>query len=136
MSDKLTDKQKLFCEDYLSNGFNSTDAAKSAGYSEKTAYSIGSENLIKPEIRDYIKKRINTLLDNREELQKEWLDNVTEMAFYSLTGDSETDKYKANDKTKALELLGKYLTLFVEKKDINVDMKTRVIFTQQDVDLL
>ena len=39
------------------------------------------------------------------------------MAFYSLSGDSETDKYRASDKTKALELLGKYLTLFVEKKE-------------------
>jgi hypothetical protein len=46
------------------------------------------------------------------------IDNVTEMAFYELTGDSETDKYRANDKTKALELLGKYLTLFTEKKEV------------------
>jgi len=75
-------------------------------------------------------------LDNREELQKEWIDNVTEMAFYSLSGDSDTDKYRASDKTKALELLGKYLALFVEKKEINLDMKTQVIFSQQDIDLL
>jgi len=75
--------------------------------------------LRKLEIKEYTKKRINSLLDNREELQKQWIDNVTEMAFCELTGDSETDKYRASDKTKALELLGKYLTLFTDKQEVN-----------------
>ena len=119
MSDKkLTDKQLLFCEAYLSNGFNGAEASRDAGYSEETAKQIATENLSKPYLRDYIKSRIEVLLDNRTELQKQWIDNVTEMAFYELSGDSETDKYRANDKTKALELLGKYLTLFTEKKEV------------------
>lgn len=36
---------------------NATEAAKKAGYSAKTAYSIGPENLNKPEIRAYIDER-------------------------------------------------------------------------------
>jgi phage terminase small subunit len=119
MSEKqLTTKQQLFCSTYLSNGFNATQAAISAGYSKDSAYQIGSDTLRKVEIKENIKKSINELLDNREELQKQWIDNVTEMAFYELTGDTETDKYRANDKTKALELLGKYLTLFTEKTEV------------------
>ena len=51
---KLTDKQKRFCEEYVID-WNATRAAKAAGYSEKTAGSIGSENLSKPEIQSYIK---------------------------------------------------------------------------------
>ena len=39
----LSLKQKKFCEEYVISG-NATDAAKRAGYSEKTAYSIGTEN--------------------------------------------------------------------------------------------
>lgn len=137
MSDKqLTEKQLLFCEAYLSNGFNATQSAIEAGYSVDSARQIGTDTLSKAYIRKYIKSRIEVLLDNRTELQKKWLDNVTEMAFYELTGDSEADKYRANDKTKALELLGKYLTLFVEKKEIDIDMTTKVILTQQDAGLL
>lgn len=49
----LTGKQKKFCEEYIFD-FNATRAAKEAGYSEATAYSIGSENLSKPEIKAYI----------------------------------------------------------------------------------
>ncbi len=120
MSDKkeLTPKELIFSNTYISNGFNATDAALTAKYSEKTARQTGYELLTKPYIKAYIKKRINELLDNREELQKQWIDNVTEMAFCELSGDSETDKYRASDKTKALELLGKYLTLFTEKKEV------------------
>lgn len=49
MAEGLTNKQRLFVEAYLTC-FNATEAAKRAGYSEKTAYSIGWENLKKPEI--------------------------------------------------------------------------------------
>lgn len=49
----LTEKQARFVAEYLVD-LNATDAAKRAGYSEKTAYSIGFENLRKPEIQDAI----------------------------------------------------------------------------------
>lgn len=56
---KLTAKQRVFVNAYIANGFNSTQAAISAGYSEKTAYSIGSENLRKPEIKEAISALFN-----------------------------------------------------------------------------
>lgn len=45
----LSNKQARFVEEYLVD-FNATQAAIRAGYSQKTAYSIGWENLRKPEI--------------------------------------------------------------------------------------
>ena len=54
---KLTDKQRKFCNEYLID-LNATQAAIRAGYSEKTANVIGSENLAKPYIREYIDKRL------------------------------------------------------------------------------
>ena len=39
--DQLTPKQKKFCDKYLKLG-NATQAAKNAGYSEKTAYRTGA----------------------------------------------------------------------------------------------
>lgn len=52
----LTDKQNLFCIEYCTNGCHITNAAISAGYSKKTAYSIGSELLKKPEIQDEVQR--------------------------------------------------------------------------------
>jgi phage terminase small subunit len=54
---KMTAKQMLFCDEYLID-LNATQAAIRAGYSKKTAYSIGQENLKKPEICAYIEKRM------------------------------------------------------------------------------
>ncbi|TWP23123.1 terminase small subunit [Apibacter muscae] len=50
---KLTLKQKQFCEEYVLD-LNATQAAIRAGYSKKTAYAIGQENLKKPEIQNYL----------------------------------------------------------------------------------
>lgn len=56
----LTQRQKDFCEEYLRTR-NATKAATAAGYSAKTAYSIGNENLKKPEISAYIKSRLDEI---------------------------------------------------------------------------
>jgi phage terminase small subunit len=53
----LTDRQLLFCDLYLANGMNATQAALDAGYSEKTAKEIGCENLTKPNIALYISEK-------------------------------------------------------------------------------
>lgn len=52
---RLTAKQKRFIEEYLID-LNATQAAIRAGYSPKTAYSIGEENLKKPEVKVAIDK--------------------------------------------------------------------------------
>ena len=58
----LNDRQEKFCYEYVLH-LNATKAAINAGYSEKTAYSIGSENLKKPEIQE----RIRRMQDNLSE---------------------------------------------------------------------
>lgn len=55
---KLTQKQKVFCEEYIKTG-NASDVARKAGYSPKTAPFIGAENLKKPQISAYIKSRLD-----------------------------------------------------------------------------
>lgn len=54
----LTTKQLLFCQHYLANGNNATQAALSAGYKKKTAYQSGYENLRKPEIIGFLRKEM------------------------------------------------------------------------------
>lgn len=57
---ELTTKQQRFIEEYVID-FNATRAAINAGYSEKTARSIGCELLTKPDIRSAIKQRLEEL---------------------------------------------------------------------------
>lgn len=57
---KLNDRQERFCLEYVKD-LNATQAAIRAGYSEKTAKSIGAENLTKPDLQ----KRITELQEKR-----------------------------------------------------------------------
>lgn len=68
-TDHLTDKQRAFVAEYLVDK-NATQAAIRAGYSKKTAASIGEENLRKPEIRAAIDAGMATLA-NRLEISAE-----------------------------------------------------------------
>jgi phage terminase small subunit len=58
----LTPKQLRFCEEYPID-FNATKAAERAGYSRKTAYSIGQRLLKKVEIQAEIQERVQRLTD-------------------------------------------------------------------------
>ena len=59
----LTDKQEMFCREYLID-LNATQAAIRAGYSAKTANRTASENLSKPDV----KSRIAELKTQRNDL--------------------------------------------------------------------
>lgn len=54
---KLTAKQQRFIDEYLID-LNATQAAIRAGYSKKTAYSIGEQNLKKLEVQKQIQERM------------------------------------------------------------------------------
>lgn len=54
---KLTPRQQLFVAEYLIDG-NGARAARSAGYSEKTARQIATENLSKPYIQSAIAAKL------------------------------------------------------------------------------
>lgn len=50
---KLTDKQKLFVQELIKNGYNATQAALAAGYSKSSAYAQGSRLLKNVEVLKY-----------------------------------------------------------------------------------
>lgn len=135
----LNDRQKRFCELYVANGHNATKAALDAGYSEKTARAIGSENLTKPDIQEYIQvlaqpgdnKRIAdarevleylTSVMRREATESVVITLKTEDVFYDEDGHRITRKReeprvveipsKLSDANKAAEMLGKNLALW------------------------
>ena len=62
---ELTAKQRAFVRDYLID-LNATQAALRAGYSEKTAYASGAENLKKPQIATAIEAAMKNRADRTE----------------------------------------------------------------------
>lgn len=61
---KLTEKQRRFVDYYVETG-NASEAARRAGYAEKAAYRIGSENLRKPQVKAAIDARLKEFEDKR-----------------------------------------------------------------------
>ena len=69
----FTKKQRVFIDEYITC-WNASEAARRAGYSKKTAYSIGQENLNKPEIKAEIDDRLASIHMSSEEVLKEFAD--------------------------------------------------------------
>ena len=126
---KLTEKQKRFCDYYIETT-NATEAAKRAGYSEKTAYAIGVENLRKPQIEEYIRTRLDQMDKERVASADEvlaYLTSVlrceeTEQVLRVSSSGAQTiiEKEPAiKDRNKAAELLGKRYGILTDKLDIN-----------------
>jgi len=70
----LNEKQKRFCDEYVID-YNATQSAIRAGYSEKTAYSIGQRMLKKVEIQ----KQIAELTAEKKRENKSWIDQLITM---------------------------------------------------------
>lgn len=79
----LTPKQKRFVAEYLVD-LNATAAAKRAGYSEKTAYAIGIENLKKPEIQSAIQEAQTERQKRTEITQDMVLCETAKLAFFDV----------------------------------------------------
>lgn len=74
----MTPKQRAFCDYYLACG-NATEAAEKAGYSVKTARSIGAENLTKPNIQQFIETHSKPKEENRIATAQEVLEFYSEV---------------------------------------------------------
>jgi phage terminase small subunit len=125
----MTEKQKRFCEEYITD-CNATQAATRAGYSSKTAYSIGQNLLKKVEIQNYIKELSENAKNEKIATAREVMEHLTavmkgEVKEQTLIwiGDGKQDiteiAVSERDRLKAAELLGKRYGLFTDKVDVN-----------------
>lgn len=112
---KLNARQKAFCEYYVASG-NATESAIKAGYSEKTARSIGQRLLTNVDIKKYIKElqekaKESRILTARE--KREWLSEVI-----------KNGNEKLQDRLKALDILNKMDGDYVEKLQLSGQLNT------------
>lgn len=146
----LNKKQKRFVEEYLID-LNATQAAIRAGYSPSTAYSIGNENLRKPEIKSEIDKAIAERSKRTGINADRILQELGKLGFVNIADvvDLETGKVKDSasdedlaciqsikikptewgterevkfyDKKSTLELMGKHLGMWTDKLEIKAE---------------
>jgi phage terminase small subunit len=99
----LTPKQERFIKEYLIS-LNVTDAAIKAGYSEKTASKIGSENLTKPEIIEAIRVEQQKTSDKLDITRENVLEKLLRIQ-------ETTELTNPNASLKSIEMICKILGL-------------------------
>lgn len=100
----MTEQQRRFCEHYAANP-NAAEAARAAGYSQRSARSQGQRLLTKGDIKEYIRqlqqhteeKRIYTMQD----VKRLWSDIMNDPTA------------KTSDRLKASELFAKAAGAFI-----------------------
>ena len=127
MADGLTNKQRVFVREYLRD-FNATQAALRSGYSPKTSYSIGQENLKKPEIKAAIDERIMSadeaavLLSDIARGDVSDLMDVTTAGYSIQLSEKDADGNQiVNPKTKLIKKVKQKVTTYLAKDSSGED---------------
>jgi len=127
---RMTPKQRAFCEYYLQN-CNASESARLAGYSLRSAFRSGQENLHKPVIRAYIDYMLEQMADARIAKAEEVLERLTSVMRGEetepvpyLKGNGEQgfseQRPKVSDRVKAAELLGRRYALFTDNAKVDI----------------
>lgn len=117
----LTPKQERFVAEYLID-LNATQAAKRAGYSERTAKQAGTENLAKPAVAAAIAAGREAMAERAKRTVDDVMADIGLVRANAMElirdPDTETQYMRSHkDALKALELEGKHLGAF--EKDNN-----------------
>lgn len=131
----MTTKQALFVQEYISS-LNATQSAINAGYSPKTAYSIGQRLLKNVEVSQAISQAMAERKQRTEITADFVLTNLREIVERTMQkkpvmckGEQVTDEqgnnlwcFDAKNAIKALELIGRHLGMFTDKREVKTDL--------------
>lgn len=111
----MTHRQELFIQEYIKTG-NATHSAITAGYSKKTAYSIGQRLLKNVDIKEAIDRLSKNIAINNIMTAKERQEFLTRLIL--------NNDVKISDKLKAVDLLNKMTGEYIQKVEVNGNVKT------------
>lgn len=132
----MTERQKRFCDEYLID-LNATQAAIRAGYSERSASSIGERILRNDDVRSYISEQLermhSELIADAQEVM-EYLTavmrgkSVSHVLAFVGDGCQEVVEKPPDEKErlKAAELLGKRYGLFTDRVELDADTELKI----------
>lgn len=121
----LTPKQAAFVREYLID-LNATQAAIRAGYSKKTARSVGHENLTKPDIEAAIRTALDERAQKASLTAQEVLDGLRREAEYFDEGSSHSAR------VAAWAHLGKHLGMFTDKVETSGRQRIEVVYVDDN----
>ena len=111
----MTYKQELFIQEYIKTG-NATNSVIKAGYSKRTAKSIGQRLLTFVDIKKRIEELSQKIANNNIMTAKERQEYLTKLI--------NRDDVKVSDKLKALDILNKMTGEYIQKVEVNGELKT------------
>lgn len=126
----MTNKQRLFIEAYLTY-WNATKAAIEAGYSPDTAYSIGSENLKKPEIAAAIQQAIDERAMSANEVLLRLASHARGTMEDFIDPDSLTLDLRKAAESGQLHLIKKFKVTTITKDDAQTDVTEFELYDSQ-----
>lgn len=113
---KLNEKQYRFVQEYIVD-YNATQAAKRAGYSEKTAYSNGQRLLKHAEVQAAIKEIQDKATDKAIVDRNMVLAGLLKEAEFKGQGASHAARVSAWEK------IGKTMGMFIDKTENNTNIQ-------------
>lgn len=140
ISEKLTQKQQRFVDEYIISG-NATQAAIKAGYSKRSAQQTGAENLLKPVIKAELDRRNAEIKSAKTADMQEVMEYLASVMRGEQTESVATAKgiydnvpVSAKDRIKAAELIGKRHGAWMDKKEISGNMNIDIGMGDYDED--
>ena len=140
ISEKLTQKQQRFVDEYIISG-NATQAAIKAGYSKRSAQQTGAENLLKPVIKAELDRRNAEIKSAKTADMQEVMEYLASVMRGEQTESVATAKgiydnvpVSAKDRIKAAELIGKRHGAWTDKKEINGNVSIDIGMGDYDED--
>jgi phage terminase small subunit len=121
----LNNRRKAFCREYVKD-WNAKEAAMRAGYSAHTAKQQGHRLLTNVYCREEIDRLSTDIADQNDVETGEIISGLRRIAFAPAES-----KVKDSDRLRAFELLGKYKSIFSERRIIETPERQRELSESQ-----
>lgn len=114
----MNKRQELFVTEYLVD-FNATQAAKRAGYSEKTAYAKGHELLKNVEVKAAVDRKYQEMIGPREKIVRDVLTTLSEIRE---RGEKDSDRVAAS------KVLAQHAGMLTDKVELSGKDGEAIVF--------
>lgn len=121
----LTAMRERFVDEYLVD-LNATQAAIRAGYSPKTAYSMGQRLLKDVEVQAAIQEARARREKRTEITQDRVVQEIADNAFRQAS-DAQDSEFKHSSKTKYLDMLCKHLGVYDKSMQVEITDRSGVV---------
>ena len=135
----MTERQARFIDYYIQTG-NASEAARQAGYSERTARIHAAQLLTKPNIRAAVDERLKEMNQERiietEEVLRHLSDVIRGEVMETVvtpSGKSFVVPVRETDRLRAAETILKIRGMFREKVDVKLDSMTQFVTALEKV---